>query len=139
MSKTFKTVFPTEPIIQAVGVKEWELKCDHENRFTHRLILHGFRFDGASIPRAFWRVAGHPMQGDVLVSAIEHDAEYSTQYISKEQADSNFRDNMKRSGVGFWKRNLFYYAVKFFGGIAWRKNQRKKFKMQCDRKLVLEI
>lgn len=89
---------------------------------TGRVILKGFICDGASIPRAFWRIAGHPLQGDILPAAIEHDADYAAQIIGRDEADERFRYNMAQLGVGVVRRNVFYWAVRLFGGIAWRNN-----------------
>lgn len=118
------TYFPGKPIIQAIDRDRWKLIVNYQNNFTRRYIKRGFIFDGASIPRAFWRVVGHPMEGDILASALEHDAEYSAQFISKKQADERFLQNMEHAGVCWMKRKVFYYAVKFFGFSSWRGNKK---------------
>lgn len=115
------TYFPEEPVIRAVGKEDWVILIPFTNRYTGVHIKQGFRFDGASIPRCFWRVAGHPMMGDVLPAALEHDAMYASHVVSKKEADNNFLANMKRSGVGFFKRRLFYWSVKYFGGSSYRR------------------
>ena len=42
--------------------------------------------------------------------------------LSRLEADSIFLDHMKQEGIGFLKRWIAYYGVRFFGGIFWKDN-----------------
>jgi hypothetical protein len=86
----------------------------------HISISVGFEFDGASIPRFFWRVVGHPMQGEALPASLIHDAMYRTRLMDKEQADNLFYRLLRINEVGRIKSWLMYRAVKHFGGGSWR-------------------
>ncbi len=96
--------------------------CDTALTFT---IHEGFIFDGASIPRAFWRLIGHPMQPRTLVAALMHDYLYATEFLERKTADWIFLEMLQKSGVGWIKRNLMWGAVDLFGGSVWRSHTLK--------------
>jgi hypothetical protein len=85
-------------------------------------VKKGYKTDGASIPFIFWVFNLHPFQGDTLISAIFHDAFYETELYSRASIDNNFLFLMRKSGVGFLKRTLFYIAVRLFGGFVWSRH-----------------
>lgn len=72
----------------------------------------GFETDLASVPRVFWAV--YPPFGKYIEASVIHDYLYRQKFNRKE-ADKLFRKIMKEDGVGFLTRNLFYFAVRFFG------------------------
>ena len=82
------------------------------------VVMPGYVTDGASIPRAAWRVIGHPF-GPYLAAAVVHDALYGSQVVSREVADQCFRDLMEELGIARWKRALMYRAVRMAGGFVW--------------------
>ena len=55
------------------GILMRDLVYIDEHGIPH-FVGRGFPFDGISIPRALWRVAGHPW-GGYLLAAVIHDAE----------------------------------------------------------------
>lgn len=86
----------------------------------HRVTIgKGFVYDGASIPRFFWRVVGHPYQGRTLPGATVHDALYASELMARSDADSVFYAMMKATKTGRVKRLLFWLIVRFFGGSVW--------------------
>lgn len=86
-------------------------------------VPKGFETDLASIPRPFWAI--YPPMGKYTEAAVVHDYLYrygnSTILYGKRatraSADRLFRDLMKSEGVGFFTRNLFYYAIRVGGAI----------------------
>lgn len=79
----------------------------------------GFLTDGATVPRPFWWLVA-PF-GDHGQAAVLHDILCETgtmffnelpQSVTRKQADQIFRDAMKATGVGWFKRNLMYAAVR---------------------------
>ena len=83
---------------------------------THMVTVgDGFVTDGASIPRAFYTLIGCPLSGKYVGSAIIHDALYNSRLLPKVDADKMFLEMLKDNGVGAIKRNLMYWAVKYFG------------------------
>lgn len=86
------------------------------------IIVHiGYVSDGASIPRIFWRVVGHPF-GKYLPAAVVHDALYETEMLDRKEADQCFRDLIKALPVSTWRRALMYRAVRLGGGARWNKH-----------------
>ena len=133
MNEKRVTVFPRSPILRAVDAENWRLMRDYSDRHSGIYIRRGFLFDGASIPRALWRVCGHPMRGDILPAALIHDAMYGAQLVTRADADQWFRSNLELLGMGSFHAFVFYSAVRAFGWIAWNKN---KDGIQRVRKLI---
>ena len=80
--------------------------------------------DFASIPRPLWAV--FPRWGKYGNAAVIHDWMYWSQSRSRKEADDIFLEGMEVLEVPNWKRNTIYYAVRLFGWLAWRANQRKQ-------------
>ena len=78
-------------------------------------VPRGFITDGASIPRFFWRVLGHPYDGRVIRAAVRHDWAYSTGSVPRAVADREFYDNLCRDGNGWLRARLFFLGVRLFG------------------------
>jgi len=77
------------------------------------LILKGYETNGASVPRLFWFLLSPFTEG--FRAAIIHDFRYTDiTFITREEADLEFYDNMQKDGVGFIRRYLVYLAVRTF-------------------------
>jgi len=83
-------------------------------------ILPGFRWDGASVPRFFWRVVGAPFNGKYLPAALLHDALYAAELFPRKRCDAVFLEFMAQLGVPWWRRGAMYLAVRLGGGAVWR-------------------
>lgn len=81
-------------------------------------IQPGFRFS-ASIPRFFWRVVGHPLQGEFLPASLAHDALYQTEFLPRDTADNAFYELLRTQGVGRIKAYTMYLAVSLLGWHLW--------------------
>lgn len=81
-------------------------------------IRPGFRFS-ASIPRFFWRVVGHPLQGEFLPASLVHDALYQSEYTTRLIADKAFLHLLRNQGVGKSKAYTMYAAVRSCGWWLW--------------------
>ena len=79
----------------------------------------GTRIDGASIPRAFWRVIGSPYTGKYRRASVLHDAYYITKHRPKKDVDNMFLEVMLADGCNPKIAKAMYWAVKYFN--------RKKF------------
>lgn len=82
-------------------------------------VAAGFMFDGCSIPRALWRVCGHPMEVPRVAAALAHDWLYAAHVCDRATADEIFREVCKLVGLGAIRRNAEYYALRLAGGAAW--------------------
>ena len=83
------------------------------------VVKKGFITDGASVPRAMWRVIGHPW-AHYMPAAVIHDAFYAFHTVSQKEADEALRDLMVSIGVSKWKANTMYAAVRAFGSFAYK-------------------
>lgn len=83
------------------------------------VVPAGFETDGASIPRALWRLCGNPMEVPRLYAAICHDWLYYAKPCTRKQADCFYRDAQISFGVGRLKAYTEYYALRLFGGSHW--------------------
>lgn len=96
-------------------------------------IPASFECDLSSVPRLLWPLAssfelsiGGPLTHDWL---YRHRGSVSVHLdgmsapiphtFSRANADRFFLDYMKEEGVVWWKRQLAYRAVRWFGGAAW--------------------
>lgn len=78
----------------------------------------GFQSDGASVPQFLWDRM--PPFGKYLEAAIVHDfycvlGKDSRSPIDFKMAAKVFREAMKACGVGWYRRNIMYQAVRWFG------------------------
>jgi hypothetical protein len=85
-------------------------------------IKKGYITDGASIPPIFEPIVGNRFQGEVLSCAVFHDILYETELYSRHCADNNFKYLMRKNGVSWLKRNLFWLAVRLFGGSVQKRH-----------------
>jgi hypothetical protein len=74
----------------------------------------GFETDGASVPRAFWRVIGHPFDS-YFESAVIHDWLYGEAEVSRKESDRIFRVAMRSQRIPGWRRGIMWAAVRMFG------------------------
>lgn len=83
-----------------------------------------FHSDGASMPRLFWRLIGHPFQMQYLREAILHDWLYRNQPCSRALADRIFYE-LLAGKVKPWRRRLIYLGLRLGGWVAWRQNRKE--------------
>lgn len=113
------------PIIQIENGSDCRLMRDYRVTLENDAVLtlrRGFSFNGASIPRCFWRVVGHPFEMPLLIAATAHDGLYSAELFPRAQCDWNFLLLMQRSGICWIKRNTVYAAVRSAGWAVWNKH-----------------
>jgi hypothetical protein len=79
-------------------------------------IPKGFISDGASIPKAFWKIIGTPFSPSFIEAAIVHDFLISKQYNAK-HSDQMFYDMLVYTGVSIVKARVMYIAIRLF--INW--------------------
>ena len=84
-------------------------------------VVPGFMTDFASIPRLFWIIL--PKWGKYGNAAVVHDWIYWIQTRTRKEADDIMREGMEVLGVPRWQRVFIYYAVRWFGGLAWKRNR----------------
>ena len=87
-------------------------------------IPHGFVHDLASIPvplNLFVRVNGRHREASILHDWLYNQKGLISQFkrLNRLESDAMFLEAMKSGGVGWFKRNMMYYAVRVGGFIAW--------------------
>lgn len=85
-------------------------------------VPHGFKSDGASVPRIFWRSVFPPGDTKAMRAAMAHDYIYRNhpEGWTKAEADEMFYDILVADGVGKFRAWKAYKGVDWFGGYAWR-------------------
>jgi hypothetical protein len=86
------------------------------------IVPSGFTCDGASIPRPFWWIVGHPLEGGPLRAAIIHDHLCCQAQTRAERrfADTVFAWVMEEMGIGWWRRTAMFLAVRAYATLIWR-------------------
>ena len=81
----------------------------------------GFRSDGASVPRFFWRLVFPPGDAQALRAAFLHDWIYRThpEGWDRKKADDLFYDVLVADGVPKWRAYLAWSGVRLGGSAAW--------------------
>ena len=79
----------------------------------------GLRTDGASIPRAFWRVLGCPLRDRHAPAAVLHDALYATELLPRDRADALFLEALQDIGVPAWRSRTLWAGVRAGGAMVW--------------------
>jgi hypothetical protein len=112
--------------VWAGGPQDWRLAEDYLGPLIGgyaTLTLEGFPTDGGSIPRAAWRIVGHPWQLPCLAYFIPHDSDYAARLWHRNVADTRLLQGMNLDGhVVAVKRLAVYRAVRDFGGIPWARH-----------------
>lgn len=96
---------------------DWRVICG-----TRSLVIpRGFATDGASIPRALWRVCGTPLDVPRLYAAIVHDYLYSggVAGVTRAEADAVYRDMQIALGVSRLKAWTEWAALRVCGASHW--------------------
>ena len=124
---TFLTAHPELPSLTPISDKtdEWLVDCNWVSQLVDGkavVIRRGVRTDGASIPRAAWRVVDHPWAKWLLPHALPHDGLYAAELFPRDECDKWFADSMALSGGHPIKRRLIYAAVRVCGWLVWRRH-----------------
>lgn len=89
----------------------------------------GFESDGASVPRAFWRIVFPPGDELALPAAVVHDYLYRNggkaagSTWNRSEADDLFLSLMLENGVGSFRAWSAWIGVRIFGGSSWQEVQ----------------
>ena len=86
------------------------------------IVPVGFKSDGASVPRFFWRAVFPPGDNRALLAAFAHDYVYRMhpEGWTKAEADQMFYDLLIEGGIPWYRAKAAYLGVKLFGGKAWK-------------------
>ena len=97
-------------------------------KFEHKGVVYvvpeGFRSDGMSINRIFWRMLSPKLDFKTLVPSVIHDWCYSTGVISRKEADELYYDLLVENGFGKIKSRLVYWGVRLGGGSHYNNGEK---------------
>ena len=82
-------------------------------------VAAGFTFDGCSIPRALWRICGHPMEVPRVAAALAHDWLYAAHVCDRETADAIYAAICRAVGMGSVRTWVEHKALRLCGSAAW--------------------
>lgn len=125
------TYFPEGIEIKIVGSNTCILEDDFYFDVTVKgkkhtiLIKKGFVFDGASIPRFFWRTIGHPLQYPIVIAALPHDGIYAAELFDRSTCDWIFLELLQQMKVSWFKRNIIWIAVRGGGYFVFKKHTKE--------------
>lgn len=110
--------FTTRPAIVPQPDDQWSFAEDlvwvQDNGLT-LTVPAGTAMNGASIPRAFWGLIGHPLETEFVYPAGLHDWECQTRRTPSPIVHQRFREALRAEGVGTIRRAAMYRAVRLFG------------------------
>lgn len=99
-----------------INKRDLKVRIEADNTYTFT-IPKGYCFDGATIPRAFWRIIGAPTDNSFLIAALVHDVLCENHnYINNNRKLSTeiFNALLETSKVGKFKRFLMKNSVDLF-------------------------
>ena len=102
------------------------------------LVRKDLETDGASIPRVFWRLIGHPMMQWLLPHALPHDALYAGELLSRKECDDFLLTSMQLAGVSWWRRNAIWSAVRLGGDSVWRRHTKESVEQARTKAMVID-
>ncbi len=109
-----------------VILKDFGYDVGTENSGESIDVPIGFVTDFASVPRPLWWFT--PKWGKYGNAAVIHDYCYWAQSCTRRKSDDIFREAMEVLKVSRTKTLLMYYAVRFFGCMAWNQNKKRRRK-----------
>lgn len=91
-------------------------------------ILCGFESDGFSTPEFLWTTVSPAIDPRTLRGAVSHDWVYRVQppNWTRAQADAMLYDFVRADGLNWWRSQKAYWGLRWFGGKAWKDNQKKE-------------
>lgn len=82
-------------------------------------IQKGFRSDGMSVPRFFWRSVGPRIAPKTIGPSIAHDYLYSVHVIGRSAADRWYREVLIGNGYSRIRAYEVWLGVRIGGGSHW--------------------
>lgn len=82
--------------------------------FKNITVPRGFIFDGATIPKLFWKVHGHPFRPNFVAAALIHDYGLYHKDFKRKEVNSLFYELLKLNNVPRWKAKQMYWAVSLY-------------------------
>lgn len=116
MTKEEKKSIEKYPFINKTELAVWLIDYPEDKIFNFTIPKH-YCYDGASIPRLFWRLIGSNTDNQFLIAALIHDVLCENHgYVENDRKFSTevFNALLEASGVNKFKRFLMKNSVNTF-------------------------
>lgn len=100
-----------------INCKDLKVAIKYNNNTYNFDIPKGYKWDGATIPKFFWRIVGSSTQPEFLIASCIHDILCENHnYIDNNRNLSSlvFKELLLEAGVGKIKAKIMYLAVDNF-------------------------
>jgi len=87
----------------------------------YRYEKAGDSWDGASIPRLFWSIIGHPLQQEFRWASYWHDklCDHGFTWSQRRFADAVLLVLLEQERVAYWRRTAMWLAVRAYAWLWW--------------------
>jgi len=92
---------------------------------TELIVPVGTVSNGASVPKLLRGIYSNI--GTYTLPAVVHDYLYENNLYDRKFADRQFLIDMGKTNTNYFTKWLFYYTVRIFGGINWKKYGTSKY------------
>jgi len=94
---------------------------DRDGCVLTAVMRAGDTWDGASIPRVFWRIVGHPLAPELRWASLWHDVACweATTLRQRKDADRLFLFLLEEAGVSLHRRTAMWMAVRAYALTVW--------------------
>lgn len=111
--------------LYALAQDRYEVSVTAKGCVHKIVVMRGFIFDGASIPRLLWRVCGHPFEVPRVAAGLVHDWLYSARVTTRAEADAIYRALLVAVGWSSLFAWVEWLALRVCGFVAWRSHGRR--------------
>lgn len=85
----------------------------------------GYSWDGATIPRVWWSIMGHPLKQEFRLASLVHDwrCEHARTGAERMVGDALFLECLEKAGLPRWRRIGMWVAVRVWSLFFWRRKR----------------
>ena len=88
-------------------------------------LAEGYSWDGATIPRVWWSIMGHPLKQEFRLASLVHDwrCEHAKTGAERMVGDALFLELLENAGLPRWRRIGMWVAVRVWS-LFFRRRER---------------
>lgn len=122
-----------KPFLYKDGTDGWLYKQDFFIRIGNDVVTikKTFDYDGASIPKPFWTIIGHPMGVRKMIPAGVHDIGYASHFMKQSALDDLFLELLEAFENSLVVRNACWSAVRSAGWYVYPKKTEELLKYKA--------
>jgi len=146
--KIFGELVCAPHLLDYILKRKFQVRIKIDGKEHDFIIPVGYDWDGASVPRLFWRIAGTPFDPWTMKASVVHDWLYWNQPLSRAVADALLRDIIIEGATKAFKDKThwpfprkwwptmnrlhasrigwtYYFGVRLGGWIPWNKYRKE--------------